>query len=126
MNRGDPWTSQTPARPDVVQVSGELTSKPSEKMEGAQETRSGRVSTAPTREPSLASPRLTPVPGSPLLSVQLPPNSCAPTKVPTKDVTNYDQLSYGQLREPRNATRIPKEGYEGNAADSFGGRGRGK
>ena len=68
-----------------------------------------------TREPSLASPRLTPAPGSENLSIQfpsfpppstqLPPahisfgKNCAPSQAPFPVLGKYDHLYYGQLRE---------------------------
>ena len=75
---------------------------------------SGDAPTDETREPSMASPRLIPVPGSSKLSVQLPPESgkrdagktsapfgrnCAPSQAPIGDYAKYDQLPYGQLHE---------------------------
>ena len=74
----------------------------------------GGESTDMTREPSMAPPRLIPVPDFRPRSAQLPPNSevadegpasspfdrnCAPPQAPPADTTNNDQLSYGRLHE---------------------------
>ena len=62
----------------------------------------------------MASPRLIPVPDSPQLSAQSPPEtrlegtgkpsasfdrSCAPSQAPIGDSVDYDELSFGQPRE---------------------------
>ena len=75
---------------------------------------SGGVSTAVTRETPVVSPRLIPVPDSPHLSLQLPPEpevdstgktsasfdpNCAPSQAPASGSAKYDQLSNGQLHE---------------------------
>ena len=93
-----------------------LEHKPSEWAGVEQETGSGCVPTDFTREPPVASPSLIPLTDSPFLSAQLFPEpsvaekgpesspsdrNCASSPAAATDTANYDQLSYGQLRELR-------------------------
>ena len=103
--------SQTPARPDVVQVSEGVATKPQDLGDMEQGNGSGGISTDETREPSMASRRLIPAPDSLPLSIQPPPDpsaegketasaslgrKCAPSQAPATDTADYDQLSSGQ------------------------------
>ena len=102
MRRGDPWMSQLNDGGGLAPVIQEGKGKTTE---------SGGRSTVDTDEPSMASPRLIPVPGSPPRSAQAPPEpmmddtghtsepfgrNCVPSRIPVGDSTNYDQLSYDQ------------------------------
>ena len=73
LHRSDPWTSRQPDGAAFAQVSDEVMRKPLDVADAEQETGSGGVSTDVAREPSMASPRLIPVPDSPPLWAQLPP-----------------------------------------------------
>ena len=63
--------SHTPARPDAVQAWEDVPNKPKDLGGVRQETGSGGISTDLAREPSMASPRLVPVPDFPPPSVHL-------------------------------------------------------
>ena len=75
----------------------------------------------------MARPRLIPVPDSPPVSAKLPPGpsvgdkgpapssfdrNCASPQAPVTDITNYDQLSRGQLHELRRQRGRHKKGTE--------------
>ena len=97
--------------PVAVQASTEVGNKPSDLVDVDEENGGGGISPDLARAPSMASPRLIPVPDSPPLSAQLPPNpevlsspsnrNCAPSHALGAGTTNHDQSSYGQFYELR-------------------------
>ena len=114
LRRGDTRMVQRPSGAGVVQTSDDALRKPLDMVGVGQESGSGGGPTDETREPPMASPRLIPVPDSPHLSIQLPPDSvvedtgktsasfdrdCAPSQAPVSDNANYAQLPYDELHE---------------------------
>ena len=75
LHRGDPWVSQKPDRSEEAQVPMEVTRGPLDLGDVERDTGSGGDSTDLTRGPSLASPRLIPLPDFPPPSIQLPPDA---------------------------------------------------
>ena len=75
MQRGDPWMSQQPDDTAVAQVSDEVMRKTLDSVAVEPKNGSGGISTDVTLEPSMASPRLIPVPDSPPLLLQLRPET---------------------------------------------------
>ena len=89
---------------EVVRTSGDASRKPSPLVNAEQACGvGGSIPTDETRGPSMASPRLIPVPDSPQLPVQLPPESqeedtvrpfasfgrnCVPSQAPIGDNVN--------------------------------------
>ena len=96
MHRGNPRTSQIPACPDVVRVLGEIAGKPEDLGDREQGNGSEAVSTDKTREAPMASPRSSPAPDSPPLSIQLPPYPSAGDK-------GAASASFGRKRAPSQA-----------------------
>ena len=101
--------------------------------DGEVPTESGGKSTDVAEEPSMASPRLIPVPDSPTNSggPALPPiigesgntsvsfdQQCSPSQAPECASGNYAHLSYDQIRN------LQQEGCQGGAQDSLGSYGR--
>ena len=145
LRRGDPWMSQKPDCAGVAQIQEKVTNKPLDLVDVEQDAGSGGISTDLAREPSLALPRLIPVPNPP--SMQPPPvpsvgdegpasasfeRKCAPSQAPVTDTTNYEQLSYGQSHELckqrgyHKKDTIVSNAVQAGAAYSTGGHGRSK
>ena len=97
MRRGGPWECRKMDGPVAVQVSTEEDDRTLDLVDVEQETGSEGISTYLTRKPSMASPRLIPVPDSPPLSAQLPPEPLVAKKGPASSSVDRNFASFQGL-----------------------------
>ena len=109
----DPWTGPLDGGTGLAPTLPEDLTVDQEMVDGEKPTESGGMSSEAPTNPSMASPRLIPVPNSPTNSGQPDPpptledtgntsasfgRKCAPLQAPERESANYDHLSYNKLR----------------------------
>ena len=114
MHRGSPRMQSLAGGNGLAPDANEMRTDNAEMVDGGKKTDNGDQTATEPEKNVMASPRLIPVPDSPLHSATEPPATllndsgqtsepfnpnCAPSQAPRNDSANYDHLSCDQLRE---------------------------